>query len=74
MLALRFFSSCKVLFEGLKAASEYVKLIRNVLDLEKNALILRNSGSMDALFYGLRENHKLMPTNIDVWIVGNVLN
>ena len=50
---------------------DYVRLIRNVLDLEKNVMMVRNSAALDALFHGMSENHKLVATNIDMWIIGD---
>eukprot|EP00039_Didymoeca_costata_P009640 m.127964 g.127964 ORF g.127964 m.127964 type:complete len:923 (-) comp14555_c0_seq2:1027-3795(-) len=48
----------------------FIKLLGECLDAEKNVLLVRNSKGLAPLFHGLQERHKLMPTNIDVWIFG----
>jgi hypothetical protein len=46
-------------------------LIKKTLELEKNVMLVRNSSALNALFKGMYEKDKLIPTNIDLWIVGD---
>ena len=50
---------------------DYVRLMNQVIGLEKNLMVVRESGKLDGLFHGIRERHKLMPSTIDCWIVGD---
>lgn len=56
---------------GLSDTLEYVLLLDTAIQLEKNVMVVRNSGDLDALFFGLREKQKLTPSTIDVWIIGD---
>lgn len=56
---------------GLHKNVDYVKLLQSVIALEKNLMIVRNLSQMNPLFHGIRQGHKLTPTTIDVWIVGD---
>jgi len=51
---------------GLQSASQYVRLLQNVLDCEKNLMIVRRSGGLDRLLGATVD----APATIDVWVVG----
>ena len=55
---------------GIKSNTEYVRLLKMVNNYEKNLMVVRNIGGMEALFRGLWQKHTILPTNVDVWIVG----
>ena len=55
---------------GIKSNTEYVRLLKLVKNYEKNLMVVRNIAGMEALFRGLWQKHTILPTNVDVWIVG----
>lgn len=55
----------------LRNDTEYVQLLKCVLDLQKNLMVVRNTRALAPLFHGIYERSKLMPTTIDLWIIGD---
>eukprot|EP00729_Bicosta_minor_P007597 gene7597-152_t len=55
---------------GCASNLDYLRLLQHAIDYEKNVMVVRNSKDLDAVFGGLRAKHKVTPTFVDVWIVG----